>query len=54
MLAELDENATLPAVLNFGTIIAPAVFLSIAAFIGAMLSLIPVLKVDPREALETA
>lgn len=45
---------SLPAVLSFGTIIAPAVFLSIAAFIGAMLSLVPVLKVDPREALETS
>ena len=45
---------SLPAVLSLETIVFPSVFLSIAAFIGALLSLVPILKVDPREALERA
>lgn len=52
LVKAIGEN--LPAVLSLETIVFPSVFLSIAAFIGALLSLVPVLRVDPREALERA
>lgn len=52
LVKTIDES--LPAVLSFETIVFPSVFLSIAAFIGVLLSLVPILKVDPREALERA
>lgn len=42
----------LPAVISVGTIIVPSLLISISALIGALLSLIPILRIDPKTALE--
>lgn len=44
----------LPAVISGKTIVIPSLLVSAAALIGATLSLVPILKVDPRQALESA
>ena len=44
----------LPAVISVKTILLPSLLVSFAALIGATLSLVPILKVDPRQALESS
>lgn len=43
----------LPAVISFSTIGVPSILVTVAALIGASLSLVPILRIDPRQALET-
>lgn len=44
----------LPSVISVKTILLPSLLVSFAALIGATLSLVPILKVDPRQALESS
>lgn len=52
LIALIGEE--LPAVVSFGTIVVPSMLVTLSALIGASLSLVPILRVDPRQGLESS